>query len=268
MDLIIKGSILGFIMVLPGMSGGTVLLIFGLYEKMVNDLLKLNIRPYIPLVVGIIIGVFISGFTFAMFFENYRDLTVAFLLGCLLASIRAVLRDCPKINNLGWMALVGGGLLGFLMVGEPLGLEVNTGEANWVVLLVGGAISSAAMIIPGVPGSSVLIILGIYDVILSSIAELDYINLLIFGTGSVLGITMLLKILGALYERYKVIASYFFAGLIFGSARGVLPSTIDTGTITVFLIGFVLVWIWGGEEKRPAQEEEIDQEVALVLEQE
>lgn len=248
MDLIVKGFILGFIMVLPGMSGGTVLLIFGLYEKMVNDLLKLNIKPYAPLAIGIIIGIISGGYAVAMFFENYRDATVALLLGCLLASIRAVLRDCPKINRQGWTAIILGGVIGLLMVQEPLGLEVNIGQTNWLVLVIGGAISSAAMIIPGVPGSSVLIILGIYDVMLSSIAEWDYINLLFFGLGSVIGITVLLNILGKIYEKHKGFASYFFAGLILGSARGILPSVLNPAIFALFIIGFMTVWIWSGKE--------------------
>ncbi len=254
MDLVIKGFILGSIMVLPGMSGGTVLLIFGLYEKMIKDLLKLNVKPYIPLAIGIIMGIFAGGFAVAMFFGNYRDATVAFLLGCLLASIRAVLRDCPKINNQRWVTLIIGGIIGLVLVGQPLGLEVNIGQANWFILMIGGALSSATMMIPGLPGSSVLIILGIYDVILTSIAELDYINLLLYGVGSIIGITLLLNLLGRMYEKYKGFISYFFAGLILGSARGLLPTVINPGIVALFITGFILVWIWSGKEQKVEEE--------------
>lgn len=250
MVLIIKGFILGFIMVVPGMSGGTVLLIFGLYEKMVKDLLKLNIKPYLPLAMGIIIGLLVGGFAVAMFFENYRDAAVAVLLGCLLASIRPIIRECPEINSHRWAALIIGCVIGLIMVQEPLGMKVAIGQANWLVLIIGGAFSSAAMIIPGIPGSSVLIILGIYDVILASIAELAYMNLLLFALGSIIGITALLNILGKVYEKYKGLASYFFAGLILGSSRGLLPSTINLSIVALFIIGFILVWVWSGKEKK------------------
>lgn len=248
MDLLIKGIILGFVMVMPGMSGGTVFLIFGLYENMVKDILKLNIKPYIPLAVGIIGGIFVGGFTFALVFENYRDATVAFLLGCLLASIKSVLKGCPKINGSFLGMLIAGVITGAIMVGEPLGLAMETDNVSLLVILIGGALSSAAMIIPGIPGSSVLILMGIYDIMLFSIKELEIVNILVFGTGSLLGIFLLLNILAKLYDKYKGMISYFFAGLIAGSSRGILPSTVNLWIVALFIIGFALVWIWSDKE--------------------
>lgn len=248
MELLIKGLILGCIIVLPGMSGGTILLIFGLYEKMVNDLTNLIIKPYIPLLAGSIIGIFLGGIGFTQIFEKYPDLTLAFLLGCLLASVRPVLRDTPKISKNGVVAFVSGALIGYIMVGEPIGLTEGNIEPNWFVLLIGGALASAAMILPGIPGSSVLIILGIYDVILSSIAELNISVLVTFGIGSLVGITSLLKLISMLYERHKSFASYLFAGLILGSTRGVIPSVLDPVIIFITVIGFTMVWIWSGKD--------------------
>ncbi|AOT69975.1 undecaprenyl phosphate translocase family protein [Geosporobacter ferrireducens] len=248
MGLVIQGIILGFIIVLPGMSGGTVFLIFGLYEKMVKDLLRLHIRPYLPLAGGILIGIFGGGFTFAFFFENHRDPTAAFLLGCLLASIKAVLRGCPKVNQKGFITMVLGVLIGLLMVVEPLGHSIETENVNWWLLMLGGAFSSAAMIIPGIPGSSVLILLGLYDTMLFSIKELQLSNLLFFGAGSVLGIFLLLNLLGKLYEKYRAMVSFFFAGLILGSSRAIMPSTPNPLVVFLFTAGFLLVWIWSGKE--------------------
>ena len=248
MGLVIQGIILGFIMVLPGMSGGTVFLIFGLYEQMVKDLLRLHLRPYLPLAGGILAGIFGGGFTFAFFFENHRDPTVAFLLGCLLASIKAVLRDCPKGNKKRFVTMVLGVILGLLMVAEPLGGSIETENVSWWLLMIGGAFSSAAMIIPGIPGSSVLILLGLYDTMLFSIKELQLSNLLFFGIGSLLGIFLLLNLLGRLYEKYRALVSYFFAGLILGSSRAIMPSGVNPLVIFLFAAGFLLVWVWSGKE--------------------
>jgi len=237
-------------MVLPGMSGGTVFLIFGLYENMVKDILKLKLKPYIPLAAGIVGGIFLGGSIFGIFFENYRNATVAFLLGCLLASIKSVLKGTSKMNGNLLGMLIAGVVAGAIMVGEPLGLSVETEDVSLLAILIGGAFSSAAMIIPGIPGSSVLILMGIYDTILFSIKELEIVNLLVFGLGAILGIALLLNILSKLYAKYKTMISYFFAGLIIGSSRGMIPSSVTLGVGVLFVIGFALVWIWSGSEDR------------------
>ncbi|MBM7615069.1 undecaprenyl phosphate translocase family protein [Alkaliphilus hydrothermalis] len=249
-----KGFILGFVMVLPGMSGGTLLVIFGIYESLIRDLGKLNLKPYIPFVGGAIGGIFASGFLFAMFFEAHRNPTIALLLGCLLASIRAVLNDCPKLNKK-YVIVMGLGLLfGYFMVAEPVNI-VNAGDkVSWWLLLIGGALSSAAMIIPGVPGSSVLIVLGIYDAILFYIKEISLLQLSIFGIGGILGIALLVKLLEKVYQSYKGAISYFFVGLIIGSCRGLIPSTINITILMLFAIGFALVWWWSGIENKVADE--------------
>lgn len=249
MNPIVQGIIAGFVIVLPGMSGGTVFVILGIYEDMVKDLIRLNFKPYLPMLAGILVGIFLGGMGFAFIFQNYRDETAAFLLGGLLASIRAVLVNCPKIDLKHFIyALIGLGV-GFYTVGEPVNLLTAGEDVSTTVLFVGGALASAAMIIPGVPGSSVLIIMGIYDSILFYIKELAMGKLLIFGAGSLAGIFLLLNLLEKLYEKHRSIISYFFAGLILGSARALLPYKLNPVILILFIVGFILVWRWGGESK-------------------
>ena len=251
MKLFIQGAILGLILVLPGMSGGTVLLIFGIYESLIKDLLALKVKPYVPLALGLLLGIYIGGYTFAVFFESHRDLTVLFLLGCLLASTRAVLGgvSTTKLNKRMILFLLTGALLGISTASEPLGLAVEVETVKWWLLMLGGALSSAAMIIPGVPGSSVLILLGIYDTILFSIKELELVNIFFYALGSLIGIVLLLKLLEQLFERYKPQLSYFFTGLIIGSARILLPSRLSFLGILLFFVGFASVWFWSKKEQ-------------------
>ena len=249
MRSIIQGLILGFIVVLPGMSGGTVFVIFGIYEDLVRDLVRLRIKPYLPLLGGMVVGIFAGGMVFALFFEAYRDITVAFLLGCLLASIRSILKDHPKANpkNLTFMLI--GLVAGYYLVAEPINIVSKHENVEWYLLIIGGALSSAAMIIPGVPGSSVLIIMGIYDSILSYIRDLNLIKLAIYGIGSAAGAVLLLNLLEKIYNRFKEFLSYCFAGLILGSSRGLLPYTFSSTIAFTFIIGFSIVWLWGGKEQ-------------------
>jgi putative membrane protein len=238
------------IIVLPGMSGGTVFVIFGIYEQLMLDLAKFKLRPYWKLLVGTLIGIFIGGTVFATFFLRFRDLTAAFLLGSLLASIRTVLGKNKEVSlNTAFFFGIGA-LSGFLMAGEPIGIAVEVERISPLLLIAGGAAATAAMIIPGVPGSSVLIAMGIYDTMIFSIKTMEYSNLFFFTLGSIIGIVLLVKILEQLYMRYQVILSYFFAGLILGSTRALIPHSFGILVVTLFSIGFGLVWLWSGEKQK------------------
>ena len=248
MQGLLQGLILGFIMILPGMSGGTVFLMMGLYENLIADLAKLRIKPYLPMVGGIIIGIFIGGTAFALVFQRYRDITAAVLLGSLLASVRSVLASCAQLSAKRFVFLNIGLIVGLYVGIEPLSVGGQTGEVSVFALLLGGALSTAAMVLPGVPGSSVLIVMGIYDTMLYYIKELSLVPLLIFLVGSVLGLVLLVKLLDKLYAKYRDLLSYLFAGLILGSSRAMLPATYEWYLLVPFVVGFALVWVYSGRE--------------------
>ena len=183
------------------------------------------------------------------FFESHRDVTMAFLLGCLLASVKSVLKSYTGLNTVRIIFLLIGLALGYYMVGEPFNLFAKHDDVEWYILIIGGALSSAAMIIPGIPGSSVLIIMGIYDSILSYIKEFQLIKLSIYGLGAVGGAVLLLNLLESIYDKYREQLSHCFAGLILGSARALLPYNFGTPVLFAWIIGFTAVWIWSGKEQ-------------------
>ncbi len=246
MQKLLHGLFLGWIIVLPGMSGGTVFIILGIYEDLIRDVAALRLRPYWPMLLGTTAGIFLGGTTFALLVTAHRNLTVAFLMGFLLASIKAVLLHRPSLTAGRSAVLLLGFAAGFLMSGQPVGLLEGGEKVSPLLLLLGGALSSAAMFIPGVPGSSLLIVMGIYEQILFFVSELALAPLGIFGLGALAGIILLARLLERLYFRYRDPVSYFFAGLIAGSARVLWPSSWEVWTLLLFAAGFYMVWRWGG----------------------
>ncbi len=243
----LKGILLGFIVVLPGMSGGTVFVIFGIYEDLVRDLVRLRLKPYLPLFGGMLIGIFISGSLFSLFFQTYRDETAVFLLGCLLASIRAVLKDYYDITIGRIVFFLAGAALGFALGADPIGGVVVVEEVGLMYLFVGSALASATMVLPGLPGSSVLIAMGIYDTALFYLSELVWSRLMVLGAGSITGMVLLVKLLEKIYNRHRGLISYFFAGLILGSSRALIPNDFSLIMPVLFIIGFTAVWVWSGK---------------------
>ena len=248
MELLGKGLLIGVIIVLPGMSGGTVFLVLGLYEKIIRDLARLKLKPYIPLLMGLVVGVFIGGLLLSYVFQQFRDLSVAFLLGCLLASIRPILKGQktrrPEILGL----LLVGFVVGFLMAGEPIELGDPGAAASYVRLFIVGALASATMIIPGLPGSGVLILGGIYDDALFYLGNFQFLELSIMGISGLLGIFLLARGLENLYMNHRKVIAYTFSGLIAGSARAIIPYNFTLGVLALFLLGFVVVWVYGNRK--------------------
>jgi len=159
------------------------------------------------------------------------------------------MEDRPRVSAGRIIILAAGFATALLMADEPLGLVGQSEDVNLLILVLGGAVSSATMLIPGIPGSSILIVLGIYDNVLFYIRELAVVNLLIFGVAGLFGIVFLAKVLDRLYTRYKAPTAYYFAGLIAGSSKVLLPSALTIDVLVLFVAGFVLVWFFGGGKK-------------------
>ncbi len=244
--LAVKGIILGIIVVLPGMSGGTLLLILGLYKDLLADMARWRLLPYTPFVLGLAGGIYLSGMSLTYLFMAYRNIASVLLLGSVLASIKAVLSTRPEPNAWRVFLGIGGLLLGFALAGEPIGLADGAAEPGILVLLIGGALGSATMLVPGIPGSSVLIVMGIYDDMLRYLAVLDFFRLAIFAAGSLVGVLALARLLDMLYSRYRLEIGWFFSGLIIGSAKMLLPTPPFAwlSLVIAFVSGFAVVWIW------------------------
>lgn len=236
-----QGVLLGLVIIMPGMSGGTALVILGMFDQIIRDIARLKLATYIPLLFGLIIGIYLGGVAFARLLIFHRDLTAAFFLGVIVASLKVILkgRSFRSVPNL--LALAAGALIGFLLAVEPIGV-VEAAEVRPLLLFVGGALSSAVMLIPGVPGNAVLIAMGIYDDMFFLVDDLNITALLIFGAGGAVGIFLLARLLEKYYDRYQDFLSFLFAGLILGSARSLLPQAVNSGVVVALLAGGLIVW--------------------------
>lgn len=246
--LLVKGIILGMGMIIPGISGGTIIMAFGMYEKMLEDLLKFRITPYITIGLGALLGVFTGSFVFSYLFEFHRNPTSAFILGCLLMSIPFILKRSKGYAKTDVSLFVVGGVLSFILMSMPTLLE--GGALSGGQTFLAGFISSSTMMIPGVSGSAMLIILGAYEEVLLMINELQLINLAIFMAGAIAGVFILAKVLKALFASHESKILFFFSGLILGSSRILFPSELDLLTVIAFVLGVGLVYKWGNFKYR------------------
>ena len=241
-DIIIavKGFFMGAANVVPGVSGGTIALVSGIYEELVGALdavmspapwkalFKGRFREFWSLAHGrfllwLAIGVILSIFTLAKIIEHqlqYHPILVwAFFFGLILASAFYMFKDIK-----GWKlrdAL-------FTILGVLLGLVVctlsptSTPDSKWFIFLC-GALAICTMILPGISGSFILVILGKYDYMMSAVSNMDIPVLLVFGLGCAVGILAFAKFLNWLLARWERQTMLVLLGFVLGTLVKVWP---------------------------------------------
>ncbi|MEW6724742.1 MAG: DUF368 domain-containing protein [Bacillota bacterium] len=243
-----QGILFGVAVILPGLSGGTAALITGSYRELIGSLAGLRWRYLLPLAAGAALGVFLGAKLLELFWGVYPNVILSFLLGLLLASGIDVLRRVP---GFGWTevaaAITGLGLVLALSRVEAALPWVGEGSLSYLRLIIGGAASSSVMLLPGVSGSSLLILLGQYRTILEAINELQWTVLGAFGVGSVIGLFGFSRLLGQLLERFPAVTLSTLGGLVLGSVWLVLPTEFalsEAGALAIGLgLGAIPIWI-------------------------
>ena len=239
----VRGIILGAGVIVPGVSGGTIMVIFGMYETMLQDLLRFRLKPYIAMAIGAVVGVFAGGALLSFLFDHHPNPTYSFIMGCLLMSIPFILKRTKGFTGKRTLLLLIGILISFSLLRLPalfVGGTLTLGQTFFA-----GFVSSATMMVPGVSGSAVLIVLGLYESILEAVRLFEMRTLLIFIIGAVTGVFLLAKVLKSLFTRYMSEILFFFTGLIIGSLGMVWPSEISFIPLVTFGLGLGLVYRFG-----------------------
>ncbi|MCA9839073.1 MAG: DUF368 domain-containing protein [Trueperaceae bacterium] len=236
----LQGLAIGSANAIPGVSGGTLALVFGIYEKLISSIkalahkpfwqavLKFRIAEAFKVVNGGFLSVLIAGALFALLtlarglewgFQSYPVYILSFFFGLILASVLPVSRYIKRWKPRTILAFIGGTLIGFVLVGlTPTNLP-NT----WPFLFFSGALAASAMIVPGISGAFILVLLGNYEYILGAVNGRDLGAIAIVGIGAVMGLLSLSQLLSWLFKRYHDTTLALLAGFMLGSLRKIWP---------------------------------------------
>jgi putative membrane protein len=243
MKKIIQYYFTGFFMgtadLVPGVSGGTIALIAGIYEKLLSsiktvtgEVLKLllqgkikqaiNLTPLaflLPLGLGIISAIFILAHPLSWALTNHPAMLWSFFFGLVGASIIILWREI-KIFNINTLT---GFILATIIAYWVVGLVPIQTPTNALITFFSGAIAICAMILPGISGSFILLILGQYQHILNAVTSYDLVTLTIFIVGCIVGLALFVRLLSWLLKKYHAITLAILAGIILGSMRKIWP---------------------------------------------
>ncbi len=253
-DLIIvalKGAGMGAANVIPGVSGGTIAFITGIYERLLNALKSfgpdaakqllrrdftgfaktVDLQFLIALGVGVVASIISLAKLLEHLFEKHPTLVWAFFFGLIVASVPAVARMVKSWRIPQIVALLIGASIAISFVFITPASEND----SFLYLMLCGVAAMCSMIIPGVSGSFVLLLMGNYPLVLRAINERDLMKLLPVGIGAVAGLIALSHLLSWLFKRYHDTATALVTGFVAGSLPTIWPWKVpgETEIITV-----------------------------------
>ena len=279
--LTLKGMAMGAADVVPGVSGGTIAFIAGIYDELINSIKSINMHSLKLLFTGnlagfwkavngnflfaLLLGIAISVFSLAKLITyllvNEPVLVWSFFFGLVLASTWFVSKD---IKGLNWKTVagfvVGAAVAYYITVATPA--ETST---NLMFIFLCGAIAICAMILPGISGSFILVLLGKYFYVMEAVKTLDLVVLGVFAFGAALGITSFSRVLSYALRNFRNITLSVLSGFMLGSLNkvwpwkeveklvsdghevmiehNVAPNTEVAEAVVLMLIGFILVCV-------------------------
>lgn len=242
--LILKGFCMGAADIVPGVSGGTMAFILGIYEELIDaialfgrkefwrDIYRGNIHhafvlPRWGFLLSVGGGILLAAALLAAPLEHALEtspmMVWAFFFGLVAASVVIVARRITQWTLRKVCALVVGAIIAYLIVGL---VPVSTPEDPWFLILC-GAIAICAMILPGVSGAFLLVLLGKYEFILTAVNTRDIASIAYIGIGAVVGVIAFSQVLGWLFTKYHDRTVALLTGLMIGSLRKIWPWKID-----------------------------------------
>ncbi len=266
---------MGICDLIPGISGGTIAFITGIYERLINAVKNISIQnlfvlismlfrfkfksinnkflemdSYFLLILfsGILFAILLGARVIKYLLENYYIYVMAFFLGLIIASLKIIYSHIDN-HNLKDKSLV---VIGFLFGISFLFLKpVGIGEPSLVHVLIGGFFAISAMFLPGISGSFVLLILGLYEFIINALSDIisNLKFLFVFGIGVILGIYFISRIISFLFEKDKSKTLYALIGLVAGSlfvpVKNMSSELAIIGTSTLSILGISVFFIVG-----------------------
>ena len=250
--------------VVPGVSGGTIAFISGIYEELITSINSINLSLFktwkkdgiksvwneingnflLALFAGILISVFSLAKFLSWLLENQPVLLWSFFFGLVLASVFFVGKEIQKWN-LGTIAIfIAGALVAFIITELPPNENVD----SLPYLFLSGALAICAMILPGISGAFILVLLGSYKTILDAVHERDVKVVLVVAFGAVFGLLSFARILKWMFKHYKSLTLALLTGFILGSLNKIWPwkKVLETKTFgdKTIVTDEMNVWPW------------------------
>ena len=237
--IVAKAAGMGSAEVVPGVSGGTIAFLTGIYEELLDSIKSVDLKALgvlrkeglgafwshingnflVAVFVGMMIGVFSFAFVVDYMLTNYPVLLWAFFFGLVLATVIVVARKVDKWNVVNILGFLVGAVAAYLFT---VLTRVETPQTWWFAGLA-GIIAITAMILPGISGSFILVILGQYAFVLGSVTRKDFLVLGSVAVGCAIGLLTFSRVISYLFKNFRDTTIAVLTGVILGSINKIWP---------------------------------------------
>lgn len=260
-DLFLRGLLMGTSDIMPGISGGTIALITGIYDRLIGAISNIKfrfIKPllkgdiggfktklledidfefFIPLGLGIAIAMLLMSGVITFLLNDYAAFTYSFFAGLILASIFILYNQLDAFNIKAIAITVIFTILSYIFIG------LNPVQASHTlpVLFISGFIGICAMLLPGVSGSSLLLILGQYEYVINAVHNLSIVEIGVFGVGALGGFMGMSRVIKYLLTNHKVATVAALIGIMLGSMRIPFSKIVGVSLIPLLICIALLI---------------------------
>lgn len=257
-SVIIKGFIVGSTMMVPGVSGGSMAMVLGIYDKLISSISsffrdwKSNTVYLISFAIPALLGIILCAKPISSVIDRFPVVSMFFFIGLVFGSLPMLYKTARieriKISHI-VSFIIGAAIvisMAFLppMGGSEASLEMDV--ATFFLQILAGIAVAIGFILPGISTSYLLLLLGTYDFVMLAISSLNIVALIPFVLGFVLGVILLTRVLEICMQRYPQITYTMIIGFLIGSLYTVYPGTPSGQEILysliAFVIGFVIIY--------------------------
>jgi putative membrane protein len=265
LGIFLRGFLMGMCDVIPGVSGGTIALITGIYERLINaigcieprmilsflrfdkqailaDLKQIDFIFLAVLACGIGIAFFLMSRIITYFLQELPQITYAFFFGLILASCVYLLRGITDRKYEYIIPFIIGFIVGFLLIGFK---PAEIGHSPLIIFIT-GMVALCAMILPGTSGAYIVLLFGQYEYMLTSLHSFVFVDIILFCGGGMVGLLIFTRILKYLLARYYAIMLSVLVGLMLGTSRYLYMEVetaggFDLSAILAIFVGIAVI---------------------------
>ncbi len=235
--ILLKGFVIGSSMSVPGVSGGTMAILLGIYDKLISSIsnflkdLKGNILFLMKFCAGAAVGIGSLAFVIKWLLEKFPLPVSFFFLGAVIGGIPALYKKTKesrlKLSSAVYFLI---GLIAVISIGfTPTGnfdISTGTGLSHYLMVLVTGIIIALALVLPGISTSHMLLVLGMYDAMLAAITGFDLIYIGVVGVSTVIGIFLITKPIEWTMNKFPHQTYCMIIGFVLGSTSEIFRDKI------------------------------------------
>lgn len=265
---IVYGLIVGIANIIPGVSGGTMAVILNIYDELIDSFtglkkhFKKSILYLLPIGIGAVIGIFGFSKLLEFLLNDYSMPTNFFFIGLIIGGVPLVFRKATETKfkpaSLIPFVIFLAAMIALAFVNtnssETSGIITTLNFGTVVYMVLGSALAAMCMIIPGVSGSMIMMIIGLYNTVLTSISNLNIVMVIPVAVGIVIGIIGGAKLIDICIKKFPQATFFAIMGLMIGSLLSVYNNSgfefNIQGIIAIFtlILGFAVSFVFGSEK--------------------